>query len=47
METVVVAHWDNGAYINSYHPDYDELYTGLVEQFGVPSVVFCEMREVA
>jgi hypothetical protein len=45
-EAIVVAHWDNGAYVNSYHPDYDELYAGLVADFGLPCIVLCDMRPI-
>jgi hypothetical protein len=44
MEAVIVAHWDNGAFVSSYASDYDELYDGLVKQFGLPSIVSCDMR---
>ena len=35
---IVVCHWANGAYVNSYADDFDELYAGLVADFGPPAI---------
>jgi hypothetical protein len=40
----VVYHWTSGAYINTLCHDFEELYAGLVAQYGEPAIAFCEVR---
>jgi len=38
----VVYHWTNGAYINSYDPDFfEEKYKELCDQYGPPCIAIC------
>ena len=43
--TIIVYHWTNGAYVNSYDEDiFRRGYAELVAQYGPPAIALVEYR---